>query len=69
MTVPRTVGEWRTSTHTHTHQDSSCVEVAPTSLGGALVRDTKDRQGGFLDFAPGDWHALIARVKNGELTR
>lgn len=53
---------WRTSTYT---SGNDCVEVAETSKVRA-IRDSKDREGPALLFAPREFGALIARVKRGE---
>ncbi|MFV2085918.1 DUF397 domain-containing protein [Micromonospora sp. LOL_021] len=46
--------------HKSTHSDStSCVEVAENLPGRVLVRDTKDRDGGTLTFAPAAWSAFL----------
>ncbi|MFI7022308.1 DUF397 domain-containing protein [Micromonospora sp. NPDC049900] len=39
----------------------SCVEVADNLPGTVLVRDTKDRDGGTLAFAPTAWRAFVAQ--------
>ncbi|MEU5550223.1 DUF397 domain-containing protein [Micromonospora sp. NPDC047793] len=40
----------------------SCVEVADNLPGTVLVRDTKDRDGGTLAFAPTAWQAFVAQL-------
>ncbi|MEH0937280.1 DUF397 domain-containing protein [Micromonospora psammae] len=42
----------------------NCVEVAyvPGVVG---VRDSKDKTGPALVFAPGDWHAFVAGARDG----
>ncbi|MFF5172425.1 DUF397 domain-containing protein [Micromonospora sp. NPDC000089] len=42
----------------------NCVEVAyvPGAVG---VRDSKDKTGPALVFAPGGWHAFVAGARNG----
>jgi hypothetical protein len=67
MTTPQRAGPWRKSTYSN--QDSACVEIAPTSGGGALVRDTKHRQAGYLTIQPDDWRAMLAAAKAGRLDR
>ncbi|MFI6736677.1 DUF397 domain-containing protein [Nonomuraea sp. NPDC050451] len=54
---------WRTSTFSGNGQ--SCVEVAITATMVA-VRDTKDREGGFLTFRPDEWDAFLDGVRHGE---
>jgi hypothetical protein len=41
----------------------NCVEVADNLPGRVLVRDTKDRDGGTLTFAPEAWRAFVDRAK------
>jgi hypothetical protein len=41
----------------------ACVEVADNLPDGVLVRDTKDRDGGTLVFAPAAWSAFVRDVK------
>ncbi|MFI6133484.1 DUF397 domain-containing protein [Micromonospora sp. NPDC051141] len=41
----------------------TCVEVADNLPGRVLVRDSTDRAGGTLDFAPAAWRAFVAQVK------
>ncbi|MGI5146569.1 DUF397 domain-containing protein [Plantactinospora sp. CA-294935] len=49
---------WRKSTRS-TPNGGDCVEVADNLAGRVLVRDSKDRDGGTLTFAPATWHAFI----------
>lgn len=45
-----------------------CVEAGPCACGGdVLVRDTKDRDGGTLEFSREAWGRFVAAVKTGEL--
>ncbi|WFE28344.1 DUF397 domain-containing protein [Solwaraspora sp. WMMD791] len=50
---------WHTSTRSDT---TACVEVAENLPGRVYVRDTKDRDGGTLAFAPASWRAFVAAV-------
>jgi hypothetical protein len=52
---------WRTSSYTG-NGGGNCVEVADTA-DVVLVRDTKDREGGTLEFAPGAWVGFTASLK------
>ncbi|MFF3856252.1 DUF397 domain-containing protein [Micromonospora sp. NPDC002575] len=48
---------WRTSSRSS--GNGNCVEVATTG-GRVAVRDSKDRRGPTLDFAPAAWGAFVA---------
>lgn len=56
---------WRTSRRS---QSTNCVEVAlaATSVG---VRDSKDRGGPVLTFAPARWIEFVSAAKEGEFDR
>ncbi|MFI7576558.1 DUF397 domain-containing protein [Micromonospora sp. NPDC049497] len=41
----------------------SCIEVADNLPGVVLVRDTKDRDGGTLHFAPSSWQSFVGLAK------
>ena len=57
---------WRKSTRSG-NGGSTCVEVA-TNLSHAVgVRDSKDRQGPALSFAPTAWAAFARAVAGGAL--
>ncbi|MGI5212150.1 DUF397 domain-containing protein [Plantactinospora sp. CA-290183] len=56
MTEP-TVPHWHTSTRSS--NQAACVEVAGNLPGRVLVRDTKQRDGGTLAFAPAAWRAFL----------
>ncbi|MDG4766647.1 DUF397 domain-containing protein [Solwaraspora sp. WMMD406] len=46
--------------HKSSYSDSSsCIEVAGNLPERVLVRDTKDRDGGTLTFAPTAWSAFL----------
>jgi len=49
--------------------NSNCVEVASLPGGGIGVRDSKDTEGPVLRFTPGEWHAFLGGVRNGEFDR
>jgi len=49
---------WVKSSHS---SQGNCVEVA--ARGHVLVRDTKDRAGAVLRFAPGAWRRFADQVK------
>ena len=46
----------------------NCVEVAYVT-GAVGVRDSKDKTGPALVFAPGDWHAFVARTPGSTAVR
>jgi hypothetical protein len=56
-----TVSDWRVSTYTG--GQGNCVEVGRTATTIA-VRDTKDREGPVLHFAPSAWRAFTQRLKD-----
>ncbi|MDG4778221.1 DUF397 domain-containing protein [Micromonospora sp. WMMD961] len=57
MTI--TEPHWRTSTRS-TDTGGNCVEVADNVPGVVLVRDSKDRSGPVLTFAPAAWRGFVA---------
>ena len=52
---------WRKSSYSG-NNGGDCAEVAAS--GCVLVRDTKDRAGAMLAFAPHAWREFAARIKN-----
>jgi hypothetical protein len=52
---------WRKSSYSG-NDGGNCVEAASAS-GRVLVRDTTDRQGAMLAFAPGAWREFAATLK------
>jgi Domain of unknown function (DUF397) len=46
--------------------NSNCVEVASLPDDEIGVRDSKDSAGPVLRFTPGEWHAFLGGVRNGE---
>jgi Domain of unknown function (DUF397) len=46
--------------------NSNCVEVANLPDGEIGVRDSKNSNGPVLRFTPGEWHAFLGGVRNGE---
>ncbi|MGQ5263243.1 DUF397 domain-containing protein [Micromonospora sp. ZYX-F-536] len=57
-----TEARWHKSTRSGSN-GGSCVEVADNLVGVVLVRDTKDRDGGTLQFDPGAWRSFLAFAK------
>ncbi|MEU1730449.1 DUF397 domain-containing protein [Streptosporangium sp. NPDC020145] len=47
--------------------DGNCVEIARLAGGRMGVRDSKDRSGPALVFAPAEWSAFITTLKHGRL--
>jgi hypothetical protein len=57
-----TGARWRKSSRSGGN-GGSCVEVADNLPGRVLVRDTKDRDGGTLVFAPEQWRAFVSLAR------
>ena len=57
-----TGARWRTSTRS-SGNGGNCVEVAGNLPGRILVRDSKDRAGGTLAFAPAAWSTFVETVR------
>ncbi|RKR91520.1 uncharacterized protein DUF397 [Micromonospora pisi] len=57
-----TGARWRKSTRS-SGNGGACVEVADNLPGRVLVRDTKDRDGGTLTFAPEAWRAFVGLAR------
>ncbi|MFG1799706.1 DUF397 domain-containing protein [Micromonospora carbonacea] len=53
-----TGARWRTSTRS-SGNGGDCVEVADNLPGVVLVRDSKDRAGATLTFAPAAWRGFV----------
>ena len=53
---------WRKSSRS-SDNGGNCVEVADNVPGQVMVRDTKDRDGGTLTFAPVAWAAFVADTR------
>ncbi|WP_433346739.1 DUF397 domain-containing protein [Micromonospora sp. CA-111912] len=53
---------WRKSTRSSGNQ-GDCVEVADNLSGVVGVRDSKDRRGPVLVFAPANWSAFVTYAK------
>ncbi|WJK40362.1 DUF397 domain-containing protein [Solwaraspora sp. WMMA2056] len=52
---------WRKSSRSSSN-GGNCVEVADNLPGRVLVRDSKDRAGSTLAFAPAAWSAFVAHT-------
>jgi hypothetical protein len=46
--------------------NGNCVEVANLPDGRVGVRHSKSTMGPILRFTPGEWHAFLGGVRNGE---
>ncbi|WP_460917165.1 Scr1 family TA system antitoxin-like transcriptional regulator [Plantactinospora veratri] len=55
-----TGANWRTSSRSG-QNGGNCVEVADNLVGVVAVRDSKDRSGPVLRFAPAAWRAFVGR--------
>ncbi|MGW1678596.1 DUF397 domain-containing protein [Saccharopolyspora sp. NPDC002376] len=60
------VASWQKSSHSQ--PNGNCVEVGALS-GGAAVRDTKDRDGGYFVTTPIQWADFVSAVKAGRFAR
>lgn len=49
--------------------NGNCVEVASLADGEIGVRNSRDSDGAVLRFTPGEWHAFLGGVRNGEFDR
>ncbi|MET8280212.1 DUF397 domain-containing protein [Micromonospora sp. NPDC005174] len=57
-----TDARWRTATRS-SNNGGNCVEVADNLPGRVLVRDSKDRDGGTLTFAPTSWRSFVEQLR------
>ncbi|MWK33833.1 DUF397 domain-containing protein [Actinomadura sp. J1-007] len=57
---------WRKSSHSGGDSDPACVELARLA-GQVWVRDSKDPEGGRLQFGRASFAGLLVRVKRGDL--
>jgi hypothetical protein len=56
-------GSWHKSTYSGGGGSTECLEAGLADPSRVLVRDTKNRDGGTLTFAPGAWAAFTATLK------
>jgi hypothetical protein len=49
--------------------NGNCVEVASLTDGGIGVRNSRDPEGGMLQFTPDEWRAFLGGARNGEFDR
>jgi hypothetical protein len=64
---PSTQVSWIKSSLSFANGD--CVEVANLPDGDIGVRDSKNSEGAILRFTPGEWHAFLGGVRNGEFDK
>ena len=57
--------QWRRSSYSGGN-GGACVEVARNLPGAVAVRDSKDPDGPRLAFAPEEWTAFTAGVRDGQ---
>jgi hypothetical protein len=57
--------KWRTSSYS-ANNGGACVEVCTTDPAAVAVRDSKDREGPALGFAPEAWSVFVQGIKNRE---
>ncbi|MET8308315.1 DUF397 domain-containing protein [Micromonospora sp. NPDC005173] len=57
-----TDARWRTATRS-SNNGGDCVEVADNLPGRVLVRDSKDRDGSTLTFAPAAWASFVDALR------
>jgi hypothetical protein len=58
---------WRTSSFSHPNGD--CVEVGRRLSGNAAVRDSKDREAGYITTTRTQWQAFIGAVKDNRFRK
>jgi Domain of unknown function (DUF397) len=58
--------QWRKSSYSGDN-GGGCVEVARNLPGIVAVRDSKNRSGPALAFAPSSWADFMTGIKSGEL--
>lgn len=61
MDAPQPATRWRKSTRSN--QETNCVEVGALAHGAA-VRDTKNRDRGYITATHPQWATFITAVKN-----
>lgn len=57
---------WRKSSHSGSHDESTCVEVARLPLGGSWaigMRDSKDPDGPWLHLSAAEWFVLLTTIR------
>lgn len=67
MSVDLSGAQWFKSSHSQ--GGGECVEVAFLDTGHVGMRDSKDRIGPALTFAPDEWNKFLAGVANDQFDR
>ncbi|WP_174184687.1 DUF397 domain-containing protein [Nocardia barduliensis] len=67
MTIDLADAQWFKSSRSSAQE--ACVQVAWLAAGHVGVRDSKNPAGPALIFAPSDWDAFAAGVRDGEFNR
>jgi hypothetical protein len=67
VTIDLADAQWFKSSRSSAQE--ACVEVAWLAAGHVGVRDSKNSAGPALIFAPSDWDAFAAGVRDGEFNR
>lgn len=62
MRLTRTWGK-----SSYSQGDGNCVEVRLGDADTVLVRDSKNRMGGTLEFDPQTWAAFVRQLRNGDV--
>ena len=57
--------KWRTSSRSG--GNGNCIEVADNLAAMVAVRDSKDKSGPVLAFAPDAWQAFTAGIRGGKI--
>ncbi|WP_079158542.1 DUF397 domain-containing protein [Streptomyces caniscabiei] len=65
--TPEFIGPFRKSSYSTSQGE--CVEVASSSTGGRVIRDSKDPHGPLLHISPTGWHAFIGAVSGRAVSR
>jgi hypothetical protein len=65
--MPEPEAQWIKSSFSFSN--GNCVEVGRLPDGHIGVRHSQHREGPVLRFAPGEWTAFLAGVRNGEFDR
>ncbi len=60
------IRNWRKSSYSG--YQTNCVEVGRV-VGGAAVRDTKDRGAGYITVGSAQWSSFLASLKSGSFDR